>query len=685
MILKAYQEESGLMQVNADNKASIMRVLSKSRDRRTEAELLAVAAFLERRNHFFQKCTAEQRLELCRVSELICIYGRNTLFKQGQIGQAFYVILSGTVDVYVNSVDATDSNALKTGADGILVNTLVSGASFGERALDSATNCRTGSVLTCEGLTELLVISREDYHSLVSIMLQEEMAEKCALLRTTLLFKDVSFPTLRELAKYMEAKMYHIDEFLTIAGKKALDIIIIKEGECTVEMELESYCNIEASATTSYAGSVPMTPVRLHGVDDDNHSEISDASDRKRLRGKLRNTTSALMGQTAKSGGTSKAKKSKKSEYRQQVAYNYERKREVYNLGRVGPGAVLSTDISQTKSINADAYHRETIQATTIVSAFVIAKNDFFHHLSADVRSCVSDLVRDYRPPYLSAMWDAGPKPMGEDEWRMERAWKNFAVDVRSGKKHANILKNHKRSLAYSLSDSVGNKTGIILHKSGLSGGPSTHTAASDGLSDYRRDTSTAAYRHAKAMVALTKHELLQRQRTVQRRLGEEQAERDKEEMRRFTPLTNKEVEEAQQKAKRAARMGAGSATADDNVPSLSSAKGKTIILSDTKGVSGSCKLPFSLIHIHRERVKHRAGTGPRRLVKCYFRLCGMNATCAEAINGAEALMLNAFITMLGSDVDRTQEIYLNWNNFLGYESMPLHQTDHFISKCCLL
>lgn len=191
-----------------------MRVLSKARDKRSEAvrrfsfspspspetvcvqELLAVAAYLERRNHFFQKFTADQRLELCRVSELISIYGRTTLFKQGQIGQAFYVILSGTVDVYVNNIGGLDESANRTGSEGLLVNTLVSGASFGERALDSETCQRTASVITCEGLTELLVISREDYHAIVSIMVQEEMAEKCALLRRTLLFKDVNFQIL---------------------------------------------------------------------------------------------------------------------------------------------------------------------------------------------------------------------------------------------------------------------------------------------------------------------------------------------------------------------------------------------------------------------------------------------------------------------------------------------------------
>lgn len=213
-ILKAYQEEAGLTKIDAGNKASIVRVLSKARDKRSEAELLAVSAYLERRNNFFQKFTADQRLELCRVSELISIYGRTTLFKQGQVGQAFYIILSGSVDIFVNSIAMEDAHhgTLKTGSDGTLVASLVSGSSFGERALDSDSNLRTGTVITCDTLTELLVISREDYHTIVAVILQEETAEKVSLLRRTLLFKDVPFTIL--VSRFISIFLKYIHIFI---------------------------------------------------------------------------------------------------------------------------------------------------------------------------------------------------------------------------------------------------------------------------------------------------------------------------------------------------------------------------------------------------------------------------------------------------------------------------------------
>lgn len=154
-------------------------------------DLLCIDNYLERRNSFFQKFNADQRMELCRVLELVSIYGKNTLFKQGSNGQAFYIILSGTVDIYVNTT-LEDGNE-RSGLDGQHVNTLVQGSSFGERALESASNSRTATVVTGLGCTELLVICREDYDSLVSVMMHGETAFKCSLLRKTLTFKDVDF------------------------------------------------------------------------------------------------------------------------------------------------------------------------------------------------------------------------------------------------------------------------------------------------------------------------------------------------------------------------------------------------------------------------------------------------------------------------------------------------------------
>lgn len=102
----------GLKMEQFGTKEGVVKILSKVREKRSNQELDAVAAYLYRRVPFFQKFTMQHVVELCRVAETVTIWGRSVLFKQGQIGQAFYVILNGTVEVWVGDANqATTGNA----------------------------------------------------------------------------------------------------------------------------------------------------------------------------------------------------------------------------------------------------------------------------------------------------------------------------------------------------------------------------------------------------------------------------------------------------------------------------------------------------------------------------------------------------------------------------------------------
>lgn len=101
----------GLKMEQFGTKEGVVKILSKVREKRSNQELDAVAAYLYRRIPFFQKFTMQHVVELCRVAETVTIWGRSVLFKQGQIGQAFYVILNGTVEVWVHDNSSADKPA----------------------------------------------------------------------------------------------------------------------------------------------------------------------------------------------------------------------------------------------------------------------------------------------------------------------------------------------------------------------------------------------------------------------------------------------------------------------------------------------------------------------------------------------------------------------------------------------
>jgi CRP-like cAMP-binding protein len=255
-------------------KEGVIKILSKVREKRTPQELDGVASYLYRRIPFFQKFSMQQLIELCRVADSITIWGRSILFKQGQMGQAFYVILTGTVEVWVTSdnmpppptaphaathTNTNTNNTISSDASisssttmmrnlrgndlteglGAKVNQLVTGDVFGERALENETSQRMASIITGEDNTELIVISKEDYHNLVYVMMHSDSMHKLQVLRRTELFHSLDIVHLRALSRFMEPRKFQIDEEIHAAGKKATELIIIEKGEGRVVTEIQ--------------------------------------------------------------------------------------------------------------------------------------------------------------------------------------------------------------------------------------------------------------------------------------------------------------------------------------------------------------------------------------------------------------------------------------------------------------
>lgn len=235
-----------------------MKTLSLQRDKRANHELEAAAIYLHRNVEFFLKFKIPQIVELCRVAETVTIQGHNILFRQGQVGQAFYVVLGGEVEVWVDDGQAgsptraptrneaailanMSKNYLNLVSDlGKKVSTLYPGDIFGERALDAATSNaeRAASIVTCNDMTDLLIIHKEDYLSLVYTIMNSDSMDRLSLLRHTEIFRSVDVVHLKALARYMEPRRYKIDDIVYAAGDPAEEMIITEVGECTVLTEV---------------------------------------------------------------------------------------------------------------------------------------------------------------------------------------------------------------------------------------------------------------------------------------------------------------------------------------------------------------------------------------------------------------------------------------------------------------
>lgn len=421
-------------------KESVIAVLSKMRDKRSNQELDAVAGYLFRRIPFFQRFTMPQLIELCRVAETVSVWGRSILFKQGSIGQAFYVVLTGTVEVWVNNqaeVTVTPMNRIQHKAStdvtdglGVKVNQLVSGEIFGERALESEDSMRMASIVTCEGNTELIIISREDYHNLVYVMMHADSMNRLTLLRRTDLFRTVDVQHLKSLARFMEPRKYQLNEPLYKVGTKALEIIIIESGECRVETEIregldaEEQAELEKQKRNGYLDATAATashqddtaphrsavtfsanaershtpftldlPAEIPGQSEKVDSRLESSSGSGKQASSPQKKKFALPKIVSSTSVKAKAPatpapapvrllstdpvnsvaakiRMKRLQTQQMIPIGKTHK---INLGRIAPNSVLAMYIT-SGSLADDVFHPETVIASTLVHAYTIGK-----------------------------------------------------------------------------------------------------------------------------------------------------------------------------------------------------------------------------------------------------------------------------------------------------------------------
>eukprot|EP00741_Cyanophora_paradoxa_P011193 tig00020554_g10813.t1 len=158
------------------DKVQCRRVLEKSPQDRTFQEILIILELLEG-VRAFQNIPRDQKAELCRQVKYQKYPAGATVFSQGDVGSAFFIVFSGFLDVLVTN----DKGITST------VSHLTEGATFGEVALTQTTT-RTASIIA-KNDTELLAIEKRDYDAILKSPLAHELKEKLEFLRRVPVFQ----------------------------------------------------------------------------------------------------------------------------------------------------------------------------------------------------------------------------------------------------------------------------------------------------------------------------------------------------------------------------------------------------------------------------------------------------------------------------------------------------------------
>lgn len=209
-----------------------MRVLTKKQSARTKSDIDMLSAYLQTLK-FFRALPKTFVRELCTVVDVLKLPASTPVFREGEVGDLFYIIFSGSVDVIVSSQDAR-GQAQQTK----LIN-LTEGAHFGELALMKGHGIRSATVMTREEC-RFLVICEKDYNATLRRMQKEDLSKRVGVLDQIPIFQTPEWTgeMLKEMSYVLSEQKLAAGHVLFQQGDKALQVFFVVRGELVVTKEI---------------------------------------------------------------------------------------------------------------------------------------------------------------------------------------------------------------------------------------------------------------------------------------------------------------------------------------------------------------------------------------------------------------------------------------------------------------
>ena len=162
--------------------------------------------------------------EICGAMKYQFVEENKTVFNQGDVGTAWYIILRGKVSVWVKQEEAAQNR--------INVANLKSGQGFGDLALIND-KARGATILTTTNC-DLVSVEKSDYLRIIKFIHEKEMKEKVYFLRKVPLLNLWNSAQLTQLAQLMTWKTYEPGTVIQKEGEEMKNFVFVRTGYCDV-------------------------------------------------------------------------------------------------------------------------------------------------------------------------------------------------------------------------------------------------------------------------------------------------------------------------------------------------------------------------------------------------------------------------------------------------------------------
>ncbi|KAL7752557.1 hypothetical protein RI367_002091 [Sorochytrium milnesiophthora] len=197
----------------------VHRVLQCRPHERTRPDIERVYQQLKRFKAF-EKTSPFVLTELISVMQMDRVDADSCVFKQGDVGTCWYVILSGAIEIYISPTGGLD--------DMKLVRLLTVGSGFGDLALLSE-KPRAATVLARTPAI-LLRVEKEVYQKVMRFTHFQDQQEKMAFVQKMPGFESLSKDAIRALSDVIQWKTYREGDTIVEEGVASNDMYMIRTG-----------------------------------------------------------------------------------------------------------------------------------------------------------------------------------------------------------------------------------------------------------------------------------------------------------------------------------------------------------------------------------------------------------------------------------------------------------------------
>ncbi|XP_062573913.1 uncharacterized protein LOC134235786 isoform X1 [Saccostrea cucullata] len=234
----------------------VISIISKPPHRRTELEICQILSWFKKKSELFKQLKDEIIADIVKNCEFETDDKDDVIIKQGDKGECFFIILSGTVSIYINTNFGADDDAGNTSPEvevvrtksgvrnkpldrsiyGNYVGKIDAGRSFGELALINA-DCIRNATIIADEKTDLVIVNRDLYKRSLHEFQAKDFEDRKRFVDSHAMFDNWMPKYKKQMAMSLRREKVLFDSTIVRQGAPVDGIMFLLSGQVKLLMD----------------------------------------------------------------------------------------------------------------------------------------------------------------------------------------------------------------------------------------------------------------------------------------------------------------------------------------------------------------------------------------------------------------------------------------------------------------